>query len=187
MIRGYKGFYVGGITKYGQQLEVGRDYSVDGPLKVGIHNQKGNGFHMCERMEDVFYFFPRENFIIAEVLGSDENIKFDQTYWGLENMYTCRSIRLVRFLTREEMINHMLGLSPHNNTIFIMNFSLTDSETDLFLDRFRGDYKLFSQILFYQKGYKNIYELDADSANRIVKSELKRIDEQKGKSKIIEY
>ena len=62
MVLGYKCFNEDLTNRYGFKFEVGNTYKVDGIIKFGID---GNGFHMCERLEDTLRYFDAMNLDVS--------------------------------------------------------------------------------------------------------------------------
>ena len=185
MIYGYKGLKKGNMTHFGDVLEEGVTYSVEGPLKVGLRNgEEGNGYHMCEYLSDVFRFFPNEKPIIAFVEGSDENIEYSDDYYGNLGMHVCRSIKILKILSREEVIDTILDSGEMNIVNYLRTDKLNEEETDKFLDCCRSYPIILEEILYSQKGYKDIFR-NRIQAKDLIDKQIKRIDEQKGKAKVI--
>ena len=187
MIYGFKGFKSDRTTHFGDCLEEGKTYSVEGPLKIGFGNDgEGNGYHMCERIADVFRFFQGENVVVATVEGSDENIEFEDRYWGNSGMHVCRSIKVIKYLSREEILDEMSKSTSYENEKFLMTYKLTDAETDDYINHCRGSHRLLGDVMYYQKGDKEFFNKPYDDQKRIISDELNRIDAKKGKAKVIE-
>lgn len=53
-VLGYKCFNKDLTNSYGTIFEIGQIYTIQGDIKFGT---KGNGFHMCKRLEDTLRYF----------------------------------------------------------------------------------------------------------------------------------
>jgi len=156
MIYGYKCFKKGLINNYGFKFEVDKTYHVSDNIVFGIN---GNGFHMCERLEDTLRFFDTFSYDvdICVVNGFGECIKRDDEYNDYYNMYACENIYIKKKLTREEII--LYGLSLHGFRVmrFISLFRLSNDEKMLFRDKFKDNYLVNDYIDYYQDNKKDVF------------------------------
>ena len=107
-VKGYKAFNCDSTNRYGMPFTEGSTYSVEGDISFG---NKGNGYHMCTSLSDVFRYVNAtdEDVLVAKVTGSGDRVKFDDNYYGYYDMYSVREITIDKFLTREEVIGIMLN------------------------------------------------------------------------------
>lgn len=156
MVCGYKCFNSDLTNNYGLKFEIGKSYSVIGDIKYGVD---GNGFHMCERLEDTLRYFGimNSNISVCEVIGNGEVVSFSDEYNGYYDMYSVRNIKLVRKLDREEIINMMLNVNEMRVIRFIQFFKLYDDEIKLFEDKFKNYSTIMDAISYYQKGNLDVY------------------------------
>lgn len=170
-IKGYKAFNKDRTNRYGIPFEEGESYHIDGYLKFGNF---GNGFHMCTELSDVFRYFPNddEDIAVAEVTGYGDCFKYDDEYYGYYDMYVVSDIKIDKFMTRDDIIDRIFNDSEFNVRKFLATFRLNEKEKLLFLRRFLNSYDMCSFILYFQFGYKNVFEKNIDS-NEISRRLLK--------------
>lgn len=157
MINGYKCFKKGLINSYGVSFQVGETYRSTGKIVFGVD---GNGFHMCERLEDTLRFFDtfQEDVDICSVVGFGNYIKRSDKYNDYYDMYVVENIRIVRKLTREEIVLYGLNLPEMRLIRFLSLFKLDDIEKKLFLEKFNGDRLVNEYIDYYQNNKKDAFE-----------------------------
>lgn len=169
-IRGFKAFNFDKTNRYGMVFSEGETYTVDGEVKFGV---RGNGFHMCMHLCDVFrYFSNDEGIAVAEVIGNGKLADYNEPYFGYYDMYAVSELTIVRFLKREEIINKMLEDCDFNVKKFIMTFTLSEDEKVLFLRKFRRNIDILCSILYYQYGIKDIYYLENDDKKEKIRMVL---------------
>ena len=128
-IIGYKGFNKNFTNRHGDKFEIGKVYHADGEIKWG---NQGNGFHLCSNIEDCFRYVDPNNSIMTEVLGFGKMKKYDDEYYGYYDMYVAEYLRIIRVISREDIIDMMLHTYLERRERFIRNFNLTDEELELF-------------------------------------------------------
>ena len=106
-MKGYKATYNGKCK--GQLYEVGQTYSIDSIL---IMCQ--NGFHFCNKLEDVFdYYPPKHDIKVFEVEALGKTITD-------ENKSVTNKIKIIRELSNKELKKHFI-LDKNNNIIYFKN------------------------------------------------------------------
>ena len=133
MIKGFKIFNEDLTNRYGMKFEVDKTYVTTGQIKWG---NNGNGFHMCTHLEDTFRYFDAINkkCQIAEVLGFNNNIIYNDEYYGYFDMYVVESLKIQHVLSREEIVNYLYNLIKNSNVNydkvnrFICGYKLTEEE-----------------------------------------------------------
>ncbi len=169
-IKGYKAFDKDSRNRYGCSFTPGETYHVDGEIKFG---NIGNGYHFCKELCDVFrYVDTSEDIKVAEVTGFGKFVRYDDEYYGYYDMYAIESIRIDRFLQREEIIAHMLLTNEVNCKKFLGMFPLTDEEKKMFLRRFKNNMSMIEFLLYYQFGYTQIYEMRMREKKEVVRKVL---------------
>lgn len=134
-IFGYKSFNMDATNWYGKVFEEGKCYHCDGDIKFGPN---GNGYHFAERMEDTIRYSDEKsgtvlrNVLIAEVIGSGILALGEDDYNGYYDMYSTSDLKIVRFLSREEVIKMALQLREFQLARFISLYRLTSEELQLF-------------------------------------------------------
>ena len=126
---GYKGFNKDFTNRYGNKFEIGKVYHADGEIKWG---NNGNGFHLCTNIEDCFRYVDSDTSVINEVIGFGKMKEYDDEYYGYYDMYVCENLRIVRVISREEIISMMLHTYADRRNRFIRDFNLTEEELKLF-------------------------------------------------------
>jgi len=162
-IIGYKCFNKKLTNRYGMKFKIGKTYTVTGNIKFG---NDGNGFHMCKRLEDTLRFFDAKNdeVTICEVIGKGEIVEYFDEYYGYYDMYSARTIEIIKKLTREEIINIMLNTNEERIKRFISLYKLNKEELYLFKTIYKDNDSIISFIKYFQEN-----ELDA------FKKRIKRI------------
>lgn len=156
-IKGYKAFNKDATNRYGKPFEEGKAYRVDGEIVFGNH---GNGYHMCTSLCDVFRYVDaiNDDVLVAEVTGRGKHQRMDDEYYGYYDMYSCEEITIDRFLERKEVIELMLDSSAHQVIKFFATCALSEREKILFYSKFRNEYDVIQNLLYYQYGCTDIFE-----------------------------
>lgn len=156
MVQGYKCFKKGLINNYGVKFQVGGLYHSRGDIIFGT---LGNGFHMCERLEDTLRFFNTftENVDICKVIGFGECVKSDDEYNDYYDMYACENMYIVKKLTREEIVLYGLNLCEFRLMRFIASFKLNDNEKKMFRDKFQRQTLINDYLDYYQDSKKDAF------------------------------
>ena len=162
MIVGYKSFSYDGVNQAGEKFEVGLNYHCNGIIKYNH-----NGFHMAKNFEDTIPFSDLvdedgnfkmlHDIIIAEVEGSgniDCVSDIYSDYYGYYDMYACSDMKVIRYLSREELISMALALPDYRMKRFVSYMELTREEISLFYGRYPI---VDAAIEYYQKNNKEIY------------------------------
>lgn len=127
VIHGYKAFASDGTNIALEKMPPG-DYHFDGPIKYGK-----TGYHFAKNLEDTIRYSGTDTPIIAEVIASGIIDEGEDEYYGYYDVYTASDIKIVRYLTRAEIIEYALKLNAYRRKRFIINFELTNEELDLFI------------------------------------------------------
>lgn len=168
-INGFKAFNSDRTNRYGMLFEEGKEYSISGNVSFGL---KGNGFHMCSKIVDVFRYVDAidEEVAVAKVIGSGKKQRFNDEYEGYYDMYACEKLKIVKFLTREEILAYVIKSSEFDIIKFLKTFRLNEDEIKLFLELFGNEIQIRNHILYCQCGQKDVFE-----KNTTVK-ELKKVN-----------
>jgi len=153
---GYKCFNEDLTNNYGKKFAIGQIYIATGALKFG---NNGNGFHMCKNIEDTFRYFctDEKDICVCEVIGSGNIVEQSDEYNGYYDMYCVQNLKLMRQLTREELIEIGLTLSEYRVKRFISTLSLTQQEVELFKKKFKNNIDVLDLIAYYQENDKDVY------------------------------
>ena len=155
-VLGYKCFNKDLTNRYGYKFKVGSSYKIDGIIKFGTD---GNGFHMCERLEDTLRYFDAMNLdvSICEVVGNGKIVSFCDEYNGYYDMYSVEEISIIRKIGRDEIISMMLNVNELRIIRFLQLYKLNEEEIKLFQDKFRYNMEILDVIDYYQYGINDVY------------------------------
>ncbi|MBQ6282184.1 MAG: hypothetical protein IJK66_01445 [Bacilli bacterium] len=162
---GYKCFNANGKNRYGIDIREGIIYSTDKDVRYG---NDGHGYHFCTNMEDTFRFFKSdksnlcEDIFICEVRAfgeirereQDRVVEVDDGYYGL---YAAQNLEILKILTREEIIEYGLNLSPDRTVRFVSGLKLSDEEIERFREKYKASYIVNDAIDYYQLNDKDVY------------------------------
>ena len=174
IIRGYKCFNGNKTNRYGKTFEAGKDYHIDGKISFG---NKGNGFHICVHLSDVFRYFDTStnDFCVAEVTcwGDYQLREYPDDFEGYYDMYSFSDIHINRFLSRGDIINIMLK-APYNDVKkFLRTFTCTEDEIRLFINKYKTDIVILSLILYYHYKNEGTYYMSEEDIRRELRKEMK--------------
>lgn len=143
-------------NNYGFQFKVGASYSVDGAIKTGL---SGNGYHMCEKIEDTFRYYGamNPNITVCEVIGSGKIATAWDDYYGYET-FAVERIEIVRELSRTEIIEIALNMNDIRVIRFVQVFRLNFDEIKMFEEKFSNFPVVLNAIAYYQKGDLEVYK-----------------------------
>ena len=122
-IKGYKAFN-NMMDRYGNVYEIDKEYHVAGRIKW-----QENGFHFCNNLEDVFRYYDGfcENTTICLVEGFGTIVTYYDDYAEYYDMYVSSDIKILKVLSREEIINEVLDKNIFAKQRFISGFKLIRS------------------------------------------------------------
>ena len=172
-IKGYKAFNKNRTNRYGMLFEEGKNYHIDGPISFG---NNGNGFHMCVHLSDVFRYFDPNDIEVALVIGSGnydtgEDDTWEEPYY---EMYSVSDLQIIRFLSREEIIDIMSHSSSSDIVKFFATFTPSEEEALQILRGNRNQFdhdKAVSAFLYYFKGI-NVYGLNYSDKARVLQKTI---------------
>lgn len=153
-VYGYKCFNKALINRYGKKFEVGKIYVAPGIIKYGE-----NGFHLCKNIEDTFRFFDtsKKDIVICEVVGSGKIVEYFDEHNEYYNMYCVEKLKILKELSREELIKMGLSLDELRAKRFVSTLSLSKDEVNLFKERYDKYVDVMDAIAYYQENDKDIY------------------------------
>lgn len=155
MIQGYKSFSLNKENNYGFKFEEGLTYHIDGDIVFGT---KGNGFHFAKNIEDTLRYSidnKQRDIVIAEVIGYGTIVEGSDEYYGYYDMYSVSDLKIVKFLTREEVLEIAINLSVYRMKRFVSLFKLNEDEINLFYGIY---HEVDLAIEYYQLGNKEVYQ-----------------------------
>lgn len=157
VIKGYKCFYKDLSNLYNQKFETNKLYIAENKIKFGIN---GNGFHMCENIEDTLRFFDKEKELeICEVIGFGNKEKQDDTYYDYYNMYSVEKLYISRIIPRKEIINIALNLPEIRLLRFLQGYKLNEQEINLFKEKYNNNKTISNYLSYYQENNIDIFKL----------------------------
>ena len=157
-IVGYKAFNSDKTNRYKKTFELNKLYQVTGDIKFGVC---GNGYHLCTNICDVFRYFKKSlNISVALVVGSGKYDVFNDEYYGYYNMYATEYIKIIRFLSREEIINKVINSTENDIIKFIVTSKMSENEIKLFINLFKCNIQILKYILYYQLTQKDVFNID---------------------------
>lgn len=157
-IVGYKAFNNDKTNRYKKAFELNKIYRVTGDIKFGVC---GNGYHLCTNICDVFRYFKKSlNINVALVVGSGKYDVFNDEYYGYYNMYATEYIKIIRFLSREEIINKVINSAENDIIKFIVTSKMSENEIKLFINLFKCNIQILKYILYYQLMQEDVFNID---------------------------
>lgn len=153
-VMGYKAFNKDLTNRYGKKFEVGKIYVAPGIIKFGTY---GNGFHLCKNIEDTFRYFDSNDMTICKVVGSGKMEEGIDHYNGFYDMYVAEKIKILKELSRLDIIQEGLKLNEIRAERFVSLFNLTKEEIILFKEYFKKYINVLDAISYYQEKDKYIY------------------------------
>lgn len=156
-IQGYKSFNADFTNINGKKFTQGVTYKISG---TPIFGPNGNGFHFAKRFEDTIRYSDYSDnkilrdVVIAQVIGSGEIAEGCDEYNGYYDLFSATELTVIKYLTREEIINMARDLPIFRLERFISLYRLDEEEISLF----EGiDSSLDTYIDYYQRGNKDAF------------------------------
>ncbi|MBQ7789623.1 MAG: hypothetical protein IJ399_00010 [Bacilli bacterium] len=159
-MKGYKLLDIGLINEYGFKYEINKIYTLEGELKWNH-----NGFHFCTNIEDTLRYRDKEKgtFEIVEVeslgnLVDGSNVEND--YYGYETGYATDKFRIIKIITREELIDIVLKSNNINRiTRLIYSIPLSEEEITKIKEMYPNKELINQYIDYYQYDKKDAFSL----------------------------
>lgn len=144
-------------NRYGEKLEVGGIYQVEGIVKYGL---LGNGYHFSSNICEIFRFFNTndDDFVVVEVEGFGKIVENDVDYYGYMNLYVAEGIKINRIIERKDYIKMILEMDEFSVEKFLRTFRLSDKEKEIFKIKFASNDKIMKLISYFQDDDKTVYE-----------------------------
>ena len=133
-ILGYKSFDENFKDISGKILEEGKSYHANGKIKYGINS---NGYYFAKNLEDTLRFQLKDNDHltkpnIAKVEGFGNIVESFDEYYGYYDLYAASDIKVLNYLTHDEIINYALNLREDRMIRFVSLYRLNTDEIKLF-------------------------------------------------------
>ena len=156
-MKGYKLLDIGLINEYGYKYEFNKEYKLNGELKWNH-----NGFHFCTNIEDTLRYRDKnkETFMIVEILASGQitdGSNLENDYYGYESGYASSEMKILREVSREEMISIVLNSKVIDRvTRLILSIPLTEEEIRLIKEKYPN--RIVEQYIeYYQYNDKKAF------------------------------
>lgn len=177
---GYMALKVDGTDKYGDKFELGKSYHVDGPIRARF-GSKSDGFRFCTNVAETFRFIDSEDVKVAVVEATGQFDSSLDEYNDYE-IYACSDLSLIKYLTREEIINLTLLEGRRSIEKLVKTYKVNEEERDILLNHVRGDNQMIGYILYYCFGKEDIYNSGRNHFKKIVNEEYSKLDERLSKN-----
>ena len=157
----------------GNILEEGKCYHARGEI---IYGNGGNGYHFAKNLEDTLRFQLKDNDHltkpnIAKVIGFGNIVNSSDEYYGYYDLYVAENIKILKYLTNDEIINYALNLREDRMLRFVSLYRLNNDEIKLFKNKYLS---VDLALLYYQMNVINTYELflsgNYDKVKKLVKN-----------------
>ena len=177
---GYMALKVDGTDKYGDKFELGKSYHVDGPIRARF-GSKSDGFRFCTNVAETFRFIDSEDVKVAVVEATGQFDSSLDEYNDYE-IYACSDLSLIKYLTREEIINLTLLEGRRSIEKLVKTYKVNEEERDILLNHVRGDNQMIGYVLYYCFGKEDIYNSGRNHFKKIVNEEYSKLDERLSKN-----
>ena len=150
---GYKAFN-NMQDRFGNTYQLDVVYEVVGPVKF-----RKNGFHFCKNIEDVFRYYDGfdDNTVVCRVVGFGELDEYDDEMHEYFDMYSSSKLRILKVLSRNEILQTVLNNGVVSMLRFISGYKLTDEEIDIILSMYH-ETLVEDYISYYQRGDKEVFQ-----------------------------
>ena len=154
---GYKAFDYDLVNRYGMKFDLNVEYSLSGELKFG---NNGNGFHFCTNLEDTLRYVDGANAIIVMVEALGNLKQYDDEYNGYYDMFVTNKIKIIKVLTKEDILKYMFKL-PEFRMIRLISSYFQFSEEDLQMLEmlYQNNDGIIKAIKYYQRNDKDAYKI----------------------------
>ena len=149
-IIGYKAYNKGLTNQFGEKFEIGKEYVSNSKIKW-----KKQGYHFAERLEDVLrYYNGFDEIDICLVMGYGDIHKDYDSYYDYETIVSSH-LKIIRILSREEIITYAQTLSDQRLCRFVSGYKLTEDEIELLTT---GRSELVQKyVRYYQYGEEDVF------------------------------
>lgn len=142
----------------GNILEENKTYHVDGNV---VYGNGGNGYHFAKKLEDTLrYQLKDEDYLtrpnIAKVVGFGNIVESYDDYYGYYELYAAENIKILKYLSEEEIIAYALKLNETRMLRFVSSYRLNKDEIKLFKNKYLS---VDLALLYYQMKIYDIYKL----------------------------
>ena len=152
---GFKAFDDDLINRYGQKFELEKEYILDGEIKFG-----SRGFHFCTNLEDTLRYVDGTSAIITIVESLGNLQKYDDEYNGYYDMFVTNKIKIIKVLTKEDILKYMFKL-PEFRIIRLISLYFQFSEDDLQMLEmlYLNNDNVMKAIRYYQRNELDAYKI----------------------------
>ena len=135
-----------------------------------LSKNQNNDIRFTENLEDSLHNTNsiNEDVLVAEVAALNENdiITYQRDY-ATGDLYLTNSLAILRFLSREEIIDMFLNM---DSTVRVKNlvssYKLTPYEIPMFKNKFFNNPEVLDAILYYQENDKDVYKRNFVKVNK---------------------
>lgn len=152
---GYKAFDENLINRYGKEFELEKEYTIDGEIKFG-----SRGFHFCTNLEDTLRYVDGSNAVIAIVESLGDLQKYDDEYNGYYDMFVTNKIKIIKVLTKEDILKYMFKL-PEFRIIRLISsyFQFNEEDLQLLEMLYSNNDNIMKAIRYYQRNDLDAYKI----------------------------
>ncbi len=152
---GYKAFDENLVNRYGKKFELNYEYTIEGEIKFGSH-----GFHFCTNLEDTLRYVDGSNAVIAIVQSLGDLQKYDDEYNGYYDMFVTNKIKIIKVLTKEDILKYMFKL-PEFRIIRLISsyFQFTEEDLQMLEMLYLNNDNIMKAIRYYQRNELDAYKI----------------------------
>lgn len=150
---GYKAFSCMN-DRFNNIYKLNNEYKVEGEIKFGQ-----NGFHFCEHLEDVFRYYDGfdEDTVICQVEGYGQIDTHEDKNYGYYDMHATSKMKILKVLSREEIMDIIMGKNIECVKRFIAGYKLTKEEKEQIQDKY--NFEIIEQYIdYYQYDNKEAFQ-----------------------------
>lgn len=150
-MKGYMCFFEDMTDLQHDKYEIGKTYT---------EKDKGKRYTIYDRLEDSLrnYHCDVNDVIICIVEGLEGGRKIEDTVYEFIERYEFDSIKILKRVPREFVIEYGLNLYEERLIRFLQGFKLTDEEKEKFRVKFGNHFREESTIDYYINENKNAYK-----------------------------
>ncbi len=136
----YKAFNLDLTNRYDNTYKLNKWYSNDEPA-----------FFFATNFEDCFRYYDSNNSLLCEIEIDGDTEYINDEYYGMYDIGKTSAFKIVKILSREEIINMATSLSIHRKKNFIKCFELIDDEIEYFKKFIKNN----SELINFEYKYSN--------------------------------
>ena len=154
---GYKAFDYDLVNRYGMKFDLNVEYGLSGELKFG---NNGNGFHFCTNLEDTLRYVDGANAIIVMVEALGNLKQYDDEYNGYYDMFVTNKIKIIKVLTKEDILKYMFKLPEFRMIRLISSyFQFNEEDLQMLEMLYQNNDSIIKAIRYYQRNELDAYKI----------------------------